>query len=231
MHFISKRSPHFPKAFDSIVEPIDSFYFEGSLDLLKHNYISVVGARKVLPWVEQWLEYELMPSLGQYNIGVVSGGAIGVDQVSHICALRADVPTLAVLPSGLNQKYPSRISQVLGGSDKVAYMSEYSPDEKMRKHHFYKRNRLIAALSPVTLVIQAAEKSGTMITAQYALQQGKTIATLPSHPMDQLCAGNLKLLYEGALMIRNQKDLEALIEQSFSSSFYARKRTKLEEVQ
>ncbi len=204
----------FPLPFKALAKPPGSIYLQGDRNVLGHPMIAVVGARDVKPWVLEWIENELGPALKSTNVGIVSGGARGVDQACHRLAIRNNLPTLVVLPSGLARIYPQNI-QSWSQRQKVLFLTEYENLQAMRKHHFYLRNRLIVALSPLTLVIQAKEKSGTMISAAFAMEQGKTVASLPGVPSDPSFGGNNQLLYDGAAMIRDRKDLEVLINSSF----------------
>ncbi len=207
----------YPLSLKTLAKPPSNIHLQGDLNVLNQPLLAVVGARDIKPWVLEWIENELGPALKSTNVGIVSGGARGVDQASHRLAMRYGLPTLIVLPSGLARVYPQNI-QTWSERQKVLFLTEYETLQAMRKHHFYLRNRLIVALSPLTLVIQAKEKSGTMISAAFAMEQGKTVATLPGFPTDPSFAGNNQLLYDGAAMVRDRKDLEVLI----NSSFYAR---------
>lgn len=200
-----------PLEFHCLENPPERLFYEGSLEILKKPRLAIVGARKIVPWVEQWMEQELFPILKDLDVAIVSGGARGVDQRAHFLALRAGLPTIAILPSGLKNKYPTSIQQMESYREKVLFLSEYEDHEAMKKHYFYSRNRLIAASSNILFVVQAAEKSGSMITARLALEMGRSIATIPANPMEVQFSGNLQLLFEGAIMIRGKKDLESLL--------------------
>lgn len=212
---IDKTDPLYPKGLLRLKEAPQSIYTEGQVQLLSKNYISVVGARNFNYSLKQWMEHEILPTLKFLNIGVISGGARGVDQWAHLLALRAGQPTLVVLPSGLKKKYPQSI-QRLTKNPLVVFMSEYKADTEMKKYHFYSRNRLIAALSEHTLIIQAGEKSGTMITAREAIELGNNLFVLPGSPVDPSMTGNNQLLFDGAQMVRNRRDLCAILKNSFS---------------
>ncbi len=186
--------------------------------------VSVVGAREIQDWVMEWMENELAPALRQCGLGVVSGGARGVDQMAHRIALRYDLPTVIVLPSGLGKLYPKNLEGWRGRKN-LLFMTEYAEDQPMRKHHFFLRNRLVVGLTNLTLVIQAKERSGTMISARFAADMGKTIATLPAFPVASAFSGNNQLIYEGAMVVRGEKDLVAL----FNSNFCASKKVPLVE--
>ncbi len=174
------------------------------------NYISVVGSRNLSYGLKQWMEHEILPTLKFLKIGVISGGARGVDQWAHFLALRAGQPTLVVLPSGLKNKYPQSIERLVK-NPLVVFLSEYKADLEMKKYHFYDRNCLIAALSEQTLIVQAGEKSGTMMTAQAAVELGNNLLVVPGSPVDSGMAGNNQLLFDGAQMIRNRRDLIAVL--------------------
>ncbi len=200
-----------PRLFVQSEEAPSQLYFSGDPSLLQCPLVSVVGAREVKSWVLEWMENELGPALHQCGVGVVSGGARGLDQYAHGLAIRGNLPTVVVVPSGLQNIYPKKIENWRKIS-KVLFVSEYLPAVIMRKHHFHKRNRIIAGLSPLTLVVQASEKSGTMMTARKALDYGRALATLPGSPLDSAFAGNNQLLYDGAFLIRNKNDLVQLFQ-------------------
>lgn len=173
--------------------------------------LAVVGARDMRPWMKEWFDNELLPVLKAFRVGVVSGGARGVDQYAHQMALRAEMPTVAVLPSGLEQIYPFQLKRFTMHKN-FHLISEYAPSTEMRKHHFYRRNQIIAALTPLLLVVQAASKSGSMITAQQACAMGVNLATLPGSVCDPAFSGNNQLIFDGALVVRNRWDLSELIQ-------------------
>ena len=145
---------------------------------------------------------------------VVSGGARGIDQKSHAMALRKSLPTIIVLPSGLGKLYPDSLKQwigpVLDGGG--CFISEYNFDQAMHKHLFHHRNRLIAALGKATLLVEARRRSGTLITAQQAIQLGRPVWVVPGHPHDPHFLGSLDLLAEGAVLIRDAQDLSIYFE-------------------
>lgn len=207
---ISQNDECYPKLLLRLQDPPQSFFYEGDPELLNFNYISVVGARNIHQWVLEWMEHELFPTLRVLNLGIISGGARGVDQKAHWLALRAGVPTLVVLPSGLKTKYPDTIEK-LTPKNQVGYISEYSPEERMQKHFFFKRNRLIAGLSEKSLIVQASQRSGTMITANFAMEVGSLVMTIPANPMDSMMTGNNQLLFDGATMIRDRFDLTQVL--------------------
>ena len=207
---VDKTDSLYPKGLFRLKNPPQSIYLEGNSRLLSANYISIVGSRNLNYGLKQWMEYEILSTLKFLKFGVISGGARGVDQWAHFLALRAGQPTLVVLPSGLKKKYPQSIER-LARNPLVVFLSEYKADLEMKKYHFYNRNCLIAALSEQTLVVQASEKSGTMMTAQAAVELGNSLLVVPGNPMDSSMTGNNQLLFDGAQMVRNRRDLIAIL--------------------
>jgi DNA processing protein len=189
----------------------------GSPVWLSQRGIAVVGSREPSVSSRQWIEEQMSLFLRTQSVYTVSGGARGVDQAIHDLSLRLQVPTVVVLPSGLGHVYPSSLFPWLdmiveqGG----AIISEYDDSVSMKKHLFHQRNRLIPALSLVTLVIDAKIKSGTVMTAHQAMNQGRPLWVLPSHPLDLHAQGGLQLLFDGAQMIRDAQDLNLLYETEF----------------
>lgn len=200
--------PNYPCEFTRLVDPplVFSFYGEPVWD---RNKIAIVGSRQPSQKTLWWLRKELGQMLQHYEWVSVSGGALGVDQLAHQASIDLKMPTIAILPSGLGNLYPSRfqpMSQAImqnGG----CLISEFSDDMAVRKHHFSHRNRLIASLGKVSIIVEAKEKSGTLITAHRALEMGKDIFVVPGHPLDDSFRGSLQLLKMGAHVLTEANDL------------------------
>ncbi|HEX4923646.1 MAG TPA: DNA-processing protein DprA [Bdellovibrionales bacterium] len=194
--------------------PLALTYF-GAAFWRDSRLLSVVGSRAPEPRALTWMELELAP-LVRKGTALVSGGARGIDQRAHAICVRACVPTAAFLPSGLAKPYPGSFDDWIrpiieaGG----AVLSELDPFCDMRKHYFLKRNRLIAAMASVTLVIEARRQSGTMITARLAGSHGSTVAVVPGPAGDPRWAGSLDLLCAGAMLVRDAHDLRLLLDGS-----------------
>jgi len=205
------RAALYPESYLHIQKPPLFLTYRGNPELLQWASLSVVGSREPLIWVERWMESEFIPYVRKEKTLVVSGGAIGLDQMAHRCALRAGGKTLAILPSGLGALYPRNMKSFLPFVDRgdMGLLSEYPPQMLMKTFHFHRRNRLISAHSENLFIVQAHKKSGTMITAQYGVEQGKNLVVLASDPMEPKTLGNLQLLYDGAQMIRWGSDLPA----------------------
>jgi DNA processing protein len=194
----------YPFAFYKMIEPPLFLEYLGDACWNKMDFISVVGSRDCHGLTADWISTQLVHFLKlDTSIGLVSGGAQGVDLRSHAAALRSGRPTIAVLPCGLSEIYPKDlkylVTEILNGGG--AILSEFSCHQKIHKSFFYFRNRLIASLGKVCLVAQAGIKSGTMLTVHHALQNGRPVITIPAHPGLTDFSGNIKLINDGAFAV------------------------------
>ncbi len=188
---------------------------------LTTHLISVVGSRTPSIDTLLWLQRDLSEFLRQREVGVVSGGARGIDQAAHRLAMDCGRVTVCVLPSGLLNPYPfgqeplwNRIRNTGG-----CILSTYGLEQAMRKSYFHERNRWIAGLSPVCFVAEANRRSGSLITAQRAVEESREVCTLPVAPTATQGLGNLDLLNENAFMLRDHRDLLALWDRSRPAAF------------
>jgi DNA processing protein len=170
--------------------------------------LSVVGAREPSKDSLIWMERHLV-ELFKSGVISVSGGARGVDQRAHALSLRQGGRTVVFLPSGLGEIYPQSlrgwVDRVIKGGG--ALISEYLPSTPMKTFHFHQRNRMIAAMGDFLLVVEAAKRSGSMMTANLALDEGRSVGVLPGHPLMVKYSGNLALLSSGAQPICNGEDI------------------------
>ncbi|HEY8270000.1 MAG TPA: DNA-processing protein DprA [Pseudobdellovibrionaceae bacterium] len=183
--------------------------YRGHPTWLRGKSLAVVGSRDASQLSHLWMEESFAEFLRQEKPVVVSGGARGIDQMAHQLALRNSCSTVVVLPSGLEFLYPKTLeawqAKIIEGGG--CLLSEYSYSEKMQKHFFHDRNRLIAGLGVMTLLVESRRRSGSLLTAQKTLQLGKTVLIVPGHPCDNSHLGNLDLLSEGATPIRDAEEL------------------------
>ena len=211
----------YPVAFQSMREPPLFFEYLGQPVWNKVPVLSVVGARKIQPSTQSWMRSELTKVLQVMPLSICSGGAVGVDALAHAICILENRPTIAVMPSGLNNLYPasfaSLVPRVVAGGGAV--ISEFELLTQPHKSHFYHRNRLISALGCMTLVTQAGLRSGTMLTVHHCLQNGRAVVTLPAHPESHEFAGNLQIIEDGGCMVTNASALMDLFK--FESNSYA----------
>lgn len=174
-----------------------------------HEFLSVVGSRTPATDTILWMQRELSEFLRGHRAGVVSGGARGVDQWSHRLCADSGRPTIAVLPSGLLNPYPSGAEPLWQrirerGGCTLSTCSLYEP---MRKSFFHLRNRWIAGLGRGCFVAEANRRSGSLITAKCAGEEGRDLCTLPVSPLATQGQGNLDLLMNNATLLRDHRDL------------------------
>jgi DNA processing protein len=210
VNFCHPGHEFYPSVFLKMAEPPLFLEFIGQPTWQTHPMISVVGAREIESSTERWMKYHLAEFLKKSpDTAIVSGGARGVDQLAHLVSLKEGNPTVVILPTGLNQIYPSELknfTKVYSGKT-LCFLSEFEQNQQISKTHFYFRNRLIAALGSFTLVTQASLKSGSMLTVHHCLQNGRPVVSVPAHPEMIGFGGNIKLLQEGAYIINSFGDL------------------------
>jgi len=170
--------------------------------------VAIVGSRKVSPYGRE-ITTQLAHGLAERGIVVISGLALGVDGLAHRAALDAGGCTVAVLPTPLSDIYPSSHQQLArhiveqGGT----LYSEYGPGSEVYRTNFIARNRLIAGLAKVVLITEAAEKSGSLHTAHFALEQGKDVLAVPGSIYNPMSVGANNLIKAGAMPVTDVADV------------------------
>ena len=200
----------YPPSFYQMLEPPLFLEYLGEPVWMSKHILAIVGARKIHPFTDRWLRFEIPLFLeAKPDVAIASGGAMGVDQCAHMTAVKSDRPTIVVLPCGIENLFPANLNSLkkyvlqTGG----CFLSEFENDQQVRKHLFFFRNRLITALSRITMIAQAEKKSGSFLTVHHALQNGRTMVTLPAHPMMFEFSGNQHLMREGCFYVLTNKDL------------------------
>lgn len=196
----------YPKIFFHVVDPPVFLCANGNLNWLNEELITVVGSRRAMPDFLQWMNEHYLHYLLKTHAVTVSGGAFGIDYKATSLALFAGTPSIVILPSGFCSLYPRHVNSWKDKSN-ILLLSEYFPDQELRPYHFIHRNRLLGTMSTNVLVVQCAVKSGTMTTAQYAVDHGRQVLTLPDFPGRTESSGNLRLLRDGATLVSNSDDL------------------------
>lgn len=208
MTVITQLDEEFPFQYLHIPDPPFVLYCLGDITLLKEErMISVIGTRKPSHEAYEKLKYIVSPLI-EYGIAIVSGLAYGIDSLAHRLTLAHNGKAIAILGSGFNYVYPKeniRLFQQI--TKKGLVITEYPPDRQPRKYHFPERNRLISGLSKGTLVIEATEKSGTLITVDQALEQGKEVYAVPGTPWLSQTVGCHKMIQDGAKLVMNAEDI------------------------
>lgn len=207
---ISLNNPDYPQLLKEINDPPHTLFIRGTLPPIKQPAIGVVGTRKMTTYGKQTCQ-ELVSEMVRHNISIVSGLALGIDGIAHQTAIDSKGITIAVLGSGVNKNniYPSahrRLADDIirsGG----AVISEYPPGFSPTQYSFPARNRIIAGLSAGTLVIEAPETSGALITARCALDYNREVFCVPHTIYSATGAGPNNLIKQGAHLVQTCQDI------------------------
>ncbi len=200
----------FPPLLSEIPEPPEKLYLAGELPPKGYKLLCVVGSRKYTSYGKEACE-KLIAGLAGNSIAIISGLAFGIDAIAHRAALRAKLPTLAVPGSGLDEKvlYPSahrtlakEILKAGGG-----LLSEFEPDFRATPYSFPQRNRIMAGMSHATLVVEAGEQSGTLITARLTGEYNRDLFVVPGSIFSPNSYGPHLFLRLGATPIRSSADI------------------------
>lgn len=199
----------YPALLRQIHDPPALFYLRGQLPKL--DCFAIVGSRRATPGGLQ-LTHELATTLASHDICIVSGLARGVDSAAHRGALEVQGATLAVLGCGIDRIYPpenTRLFQEILEAN--AIISEYPPGTPPLAGHFPGRNRIISGLSHGVLIVEAAEGSGSLITGDFALEQGRELFAIPGAVQNPNSKGPNRLLKEGAQLVTESADILQLL--------------------
>jgi DNA processing protein len=207
------RRRELPPLLSAVHDPPKRLYLRGAgeAELLSRMAVAVVGARACSPYGAQ-VARMLGRELAAAGIVVVSGLARGIDGEAHRGALEGDGHTVAVLGCGIDRDYPAAHAELARKvSERSLVVSEYEPGVEPAPWRFPARNRIIAGLCAATIVVEAREKSGALITADFALEDGREVFAVPGEITSALSAGTNALLRLGATPLTSADDvLEAL---------------------
>lgn len=200
----------FPPLLAHIPDPPDTLYARGSLPDTTHTLIAVVGSRKYSTYGKQVVEH-IISGLRGYPVGIISGLALGIDSLAHRAALEQNLYTLAVPGGGLNDDvlYPRahvRLAEVIiakGGG----LLSEYEPSFRATHWSFPRRNRIVTGMAHATLIIEATEQSGTLISARLATDYNRELFVVPGSIFSENSAGCHQFLKLGATPVTSARDI------------------------
>lgn len=203
---ISINSKEYPSKLKNIYDPPQKLYVLGNRELLYQKIIAIVGMRKATQYGKK-VAYTISKGLSQSGIVIISGLAIGIDTYAHIGAIQGK--TIAVLGSGINNIYPKENIELARKIIKNGgcIISEYEIREKPEKLHFPQRNRIISALSDGVTIIEAGKKSGALITAEFALEQGKDVFAIPGDINKKESEGCNELIKDGATLVTSYQEI------------------------
>lgn len=204
----------YPRLLREIYSPPEILYYKGELKENDEFTLAIVGTRKYTSYGQRVGE-QITKDLAQNNLTIVSGLALGIDSLVHDATLKVEGRTIAVLGTGVDKQsiYPSSNRYL---ADKIissggAVISEFPLGTPPLRHHFPQRNRIISGLSLGTLVIEAGEKSGALITAKFALEQNREVFAVPGNIYSPVSVGPNNLIKQGAKTVNTANDImEAL---------------------
>ncbi|OGC80814.1 DNA protecting protein DprA [Candidatus Adlerbacteria bacterium RIFCSPLOWO2_01_FULL_51_16] len=204
------KGKDFPKLLREIPDKPSLLYIRGELPSPDLKYLCVVGSRACSIYGKRMTQ-KLIAGLASYPVAIISGLALGIDSEAHKAALDVGLPTVAVLPSSADDAslYPAShvplAQRILAAGG--ALVSEYKAPFKPATYSFPARNRIMSGMSVATLIIEAGEKSGTLITARLALDYNREVLAVPHELGRETGAGVNRLLREGATLVRGGADI------------------------
>lgn len=208
MKILKIEDENYPEKLKNIDNPPKQLYILGNEKILDNFGLAIIGCRQYSEYGKK-VAKELSFKLAKQGINIISGLAKGIDSFSHMGCMVAGGKTIAVLGGGFNNIYPKENIELLkeiirtGG----AVITEYSPDVKPIGANFPLRNRIISGLSDGVIVIEARKKSGTLITVDYALEQGKEIFAVPGNINNSSSQGTNEMIREGAKIVTGIEDI------------------------
>lgn len=205
---LCRCSPRYPNRVRDLGDAPAVLHVAGDVGALYEvDSVGLVGARRATPYGLE-VARQLGLGLSRAGVPVVSGLALGVDAAAHAGAVDGPAPPVAVLAGGADVPYPTRMRGLHARVvERGCVVSEMPPGFAARRWCFVARNRTIAALSSVTVVVEAAVRSGSLSTADFAAQLGRTVAAVPGPVTSSLSAGTNALIAEGAVLVRDGRDV------------------------
>jgi DNA processing protein len=198
----------YPQLLKEIYQPPWALFAKGDLSLLERNpKLAVVGSRQATQYGKNAIQL-IFPGLIDHRILIVSGLAKGIDALAHEYAIKNDGKTIAVIAGGFYHIYPKEnMNLALEMMKNQLVLSEYPPDTKPERWHFPARNRIISGLSKGTLIIEAKRKSGSLITANFAVNEGRDVFSLPGSIFNPYSTGTNDLIQQGAKLVSGAEDI------------------------
>ncbi|MGB9839438.1 DNA-processing protein DprA [Thermovenabulum sp.] len=211
----------YPQLLKEIYDPPLVIYVKGKKELLKKESIAIVGTRKPTEYGKKVAE-ELAAKLAKRNLNIISGLAKGIDSFAHKGALKVEGSTVAVLGTGIDIIYPPENNKLFQEiAEKGAIITSFPVGTEPLPYNFPARNRIISGLSLGVVVVEAGERSGALITADFALEQGREVFAVPGMIYSPMSKGPHKLIKQGAKLVENDEDV--LMELNIGNNFYSGK--------
>ena len=207
---IDRHSELFPQKLKEVRPLVKKIYAIGNIELLNRKSIAIIGSRNCSEYGER-MTRQITEEILEEDFVIVSGMALGIDGIAHETCLQKGKYTIAVLGSGFSNVYPKEhqkmFRQIIENDGLI--ISEYPPSEPVKMKNFPRRNRILSGISDGVLVIEGAYRSGTSITAKYAISQGKKVFFLPNCVGNKNSYGVLKLAQDGGILVTGGEDILA----------------------
>ena len=204
---ITLKDDDYPRRLKDIYDPPALLYVRGELRREDELAVAIVGSRKTAPY-GRWMTEKIGEDLARHGVTVVSGMARGIDSLAHKGAIQGGGRTIAVLGCGVDVIYPSEnrslFHQII---EQGAILSEFPMGSPPEGGHFPKRNRIISGLSIGVVIVQASAESGSLITAGYALEQGREVFAVPGNVGVEGSRGTNQLIKDGAKLVESSDDI------------------------
>lgn len=206
-HIVTIEDSEYPALLRQIDNPPCLLFVHGEISILNDPQLAMVGSRNPTQGGRD-NAYEFAKYLARNGLCITSGLALGIDGFSHKGALDSRSPTIAVTGTGLDRVYPARHRDLAHAiTEQGAIISEYPVGTPVRAQHFPRRNRIISGMSVGTLVVEAAIKSGSLITARYASEQGREVFAIPGSIHNPLARGCHQLIRQGAKLVETAEHI------------------------
>lgn len=207
-NFITYLDDDYPSILKEIDDKPYSLFYKGNIKRLNTSIsLAIVGSRNCTLYGKE-ITKSIAYELGKRNINIVSGGALGIDSVAHSECIKNNFYTAAILGCGIDICYPSYNKALYENIEKNGVIiTEYLPKTPPYKFNFPKRNRIISGLSKAVIVVEAGEKSGSLITCSQAIEQGKDVVAVPGNLFSSQSVGCNRLINDGAYLFTNIEDM------------------------
>lgn len=204
---LTLKDDDYPKRLRDIYDPPILLYMRGELKKEDELAVAIVGSRKTSHY-GRWITEKISQELSRHGVTIISGLARGIDSVAHKGALQGEGRTISVLGCGVDVIYPPEnrnlFHQIINHG---AILSEFPMGSSPEGGHFPRRNRIISGLSIGVVVVQASQESGSLITASYALEQGREVFAIPGNVGAEGSKGTNQLIKEGAKLVESSEDI------------------------
>jgi DNA processing protein len=232
IHIITILDDYYPKKLKTIEQPPPVIFLKGNICDADDFSVAIVGTRNLTSYGRQ-VTHDLAGFLARNNITVISGLARGIDSIAHDAALNAGGRTIAVLGCGVDVVYPPEHRNLsIRIQEKGALISDYYPGTQPDGQNFPPRNRIISGLSLASVIVEAGERSGALITAEFAANQGREVFAVPGPIYAIRSKGTNRLIRDGALPLTDFNDLLAALNLDLVEEYrYAKKVIPREEIE